>query len=479
MFKEKLSNGMDGLTFNDVLIVPNRSEVEPNQISLNTRLSKNISLNIPIVSSPMDTVTESEMAVSMARNGGIGILHRNMSIERQVKEVYAVKRSDEFIIRRTITASPDNTVSHILNLMRTENVSGIPIIKDKKLLGIVSTRDIRGISGSKLAEEVMTKDVITAKEDISVDKAFKKMYDSKIERLPIVNEKNEFVGMITMHNIMEREKYADAVRDSEGRLIVGAAIGPYDVERAKKIDAEKVDVIVVDCAHAHNLNVIKSAKKIKENISADMIVGNIATASAAEDLVDFVDGLRVGIGPGSICTTRIVTGVGVPQLTAVADVADVAKRYNVPVMADGGIKFSGDIAKAIAAGTDTVMLGNLLAGAKESPGREVTIKSRLYKSYRGMGSLGAMSGTDRYSQAGRTKFVPEGVEGVVPYKGSVEDILFQLTGGLKSAMGYVGAKNIESMQERAKFMKITNNGIIESHPHDILITDEAPNYPLH
>ncbi|HIH40399.1 MAG TPA: IMP dehydrogenase [Halobacteria archaeon] len=479
MFKEKLSNGMDGLTFNDVLIVPNRSEVEPNQISLNTRLSKNISLNIPIVSSPMDTVTESEMAVSMARNGGIGILHRNMSIERQVKEVYAVKRSDEFIIRRTITASPDNTVSHILNLMRTENVSGIPIIKDKKLLGIVSTRDIRGISGSKLAEEVMTKDVITAKEDISVDKAFKKMYDSKIERLPIVNEKNEFVGMITMHNIMEREKYADAVRDSEGRLIVGAAIGPYDLERAKKIDAEKVDVIVVDCAHAHNLNVIKSAKKIKENISADMIVGNIATASAAEDLVDFVDGLRVGIGPGSICTTRIVTGVGVPQLTAVADVADVAKRYNVPVMADGGIKFSGDIAKAIAAGADTVMLGNLLAGAKESPGREVTIKSRLYKSYRGMGSLGAMSGTDRYSQAGRTKFVPEGVEGVVPYKGSVEDILFQLTGGLKSAMGYVGAKNIESMQERAKFMKITNNGIIESHPHDILITDEAPNYPLH
>lgn len=479
MFKEKLLDGLDGLTFNDVLIIPNRSEVEPNQISVNTRLSKNISLNIPIVSSPMDTVTEAEMAIAMARYGGIGILHRNVSIERQVKEVYAVKRSDEFIIRNTITASPEDSVSHILNLMRSENISGIPIIKNKKLLGIVSIRDIRGVSGSKRAEEVMTKDVVTAKEDITVDKAFKKMYESKIERLPIVNDKNEYVGMITMYNIMAREKYADAVRDSEGRLLVGAAIGPYDLERAKKLDAENVDVIVVDCAHAHNMNVIKSAKNIKENICADMIVGNIATAAAAEDLVDFVDGLRVGIGPGSICTTRIVTGVGVPQLTAVSDVADVANRYNVPVMADGGIKFSGDIAKAIAAGADTVMLGNLLAGAKESPGREVTIKGRLYKSYRGMGSLGAISGTDRYSQTGRTKSVPEGVEGIVPYKGSVEDILFQLTGGLRSAMGYVGADNIERMQERARFMKITNNGIVESHPHDILITDEAPNYPLH
>lgn len=479
MFKEKLLDGLDGLTFNDVLIIPNRSEVEPNQISVNTRLSKNISLNIPIVSSPMDTVTEAEMAIAMARYGGIGILHRNVSIERQVKEVYAVKRSDEFIIRNTITASPEDSVSHILNLMRSENISGIPIIKNKKLLGIVSIRDIRGVSGSKCAEEVMTKDVVTAKEDITVDKAFKKMYESKIERLPIVNDKNEYVGMITMYNIMAREKYADAVRDSEGRLLVGAAIGPYDLERAKKLDAENVDVIVVDCAHAHNMNVIKSAKNIKENICADMIVGNIATAAAAEDLVDFVDGLRVGIGPGSICTTRIVTGVGVPQLTAVSDVADVANRYNVPVMADGGIKFSGDIAKAIAAGADTVMLGNLLAGAKESPGREVTIKGRLYKSYRGMGSLGAISGTDRYSQTGRTKSVPEGVEGIVPYKGSVEDILFQLTGGLRSAMGYVGADNIERMQERARFMKITNNGIVESHPHDILITDEAPNYPLH
>jgi len=478
MFKEKL-NGMDGLTFNDVLVLPNRSEVEPDQISLNTRLSKNVSLNIPIVSSPMDTVTEFEMAISMARNGGIGILHRNMSIEKQVKEVYTVKRSDEFIIKKTITASADDSVSYILNLMRSENVSGIPILKDKKLLGIVSTRDIRGIPGSKLAEEVMTKDVITAKEDITVDDAFKKMYDSKIERLPIVNDKNEFIGMITMHNIMKREKYADAVRDKEGRLIVGAAIGPYDLERAKKLDAESVDVIVVDCAHAHNMNVIKSAKKIKENICADIIVGNIATAAAAEDLVDFVDGLRVGIGPGSICTTRIVTGVGVPQLTAVADVADIAKKYNVPVIADGGIKFSGDIAKAIAAGADTVMLGNLLAGAKESPGREVTIKGRLYKSYRGMGSLGAINGTDRYSQVERTKSVPEGVEGIVPYKGYVEDILFQLTGGLRSSMGYVGAKDIEGMHQRARFMKITDNGITESHPHDILITDEAPNYPLH
>jgi len=478
MFKEKL-NGMEGLTFNDVLILPARSEVEPNQISLNTRFSKNISLNIPIVSSPMDTVTEFKMAISMARSGGIGILHRNMSIEKQVKMVYAIKRSDEFIIRKTITASPDDSVSHILSLMRSENVSGIPILKDNKLLGIVSTRDIRGISGSKLASEVMTKDVIAAKENVTVDEAFKKMYDSKIERLPIINDKNEFIGMVTMHNIMEREKYTDAVRDIEGRLLVGAAIGPYDLERAKKLDAESVDIIVIDCAHAHNMNVIKSAKNIKDNISADLVVGNIATAEAAEDLVDFADGLRVGIGPGSICTTRIVTGVGVPQLTAIATVSDLAKRYNVPIIADGGIRFSGDIAKAIAAGADTVMLGNLLAGTKESPGREVTIKGRLYKSYRGMGSLGVMGGTDRYSQVGQTKFVPEGVEGVVPFKGSVEDVLFQLTGGLKSAMGYVGAKDIESMQRKARFMKITNNSILESHPHDILITDEAPNYPLY
>lgn len=478
MFIEKLDVRL-GITFDDVLILPNRSEVEPNQINLDTKVSKNVRLKIPIVSSSMDTVTESKMAIAMAWNGGLGVIHRNMSMERQLEEVYEVKSSDELITRKMITTSPKEPTSLISDLMESENIGGIPVVDGKRLLGIVSKRDVRGVSGDKPVKEIMTKGVITAREDTTDEEAFEKMYDGRVERLPVVNEKDELIGMITMHNIIERKKYLTAARDDEDRLVVGAAIGPFDMERAKRLDGEKTDVIVIDCAHAHNINVIKSAKKIKENVSADLIVGNIATADAAEELVDFVDGVRVGIGPGSICTTRVIAGVGVPQLTAVAGITEVARRYGVPVIADGGIRYSGDIAKAISVGANCVMLGNLLAGTEESPGKPVTIKGRMYKQYRGMGSLGVMGETDRYASIGGTKFVPEGVEGAVPYRGPLSDIIFQLAGGLKSSMGYVGASNIEEMQEKARLIRITQNGAVESHPHDILITDEAPNYPYH
>lgn len=487
MFIDKL-NTPPGITFDDVLLLPCKSNVEPDQVDVTSRMSKNVPLNIPLVSAAMDTVTEADMAIAMAHEGGIGVIHRNMSRERQVSEIREVKRADELLVRDVVTIAPNTSVQAVWHLMTNEKVSGIPVI-DGELIGIVSRRDVRPIVESnptKKVEKVMTKDLITGHEGIPLDDALERMYEHKIERLPIVDKKGHLKGMISMQDILRRYQHPRAIRDEEGHLIVAAAVGPFDVERAVALDAAGADVLVVDCAHAHNMNVVNSAKVIKKKVGADVVVGNIATAEAAEELVDFVDGIKVGVGPGSICTTRIVTGVGVPQLTAIASVADVARKHKVPVIADGGMKYSGDIAKAIAVGANSLMMGNLIAGTDEAPGRTMTIKGRRYKQYRGMGSLGAMSGgesADRYFQEkrgcpGSTKFVPEGVEGAVPYIGTVKDVSHQLVGGLKSAMGYVGAQNIGEMYKKARFISITPSGHKEGHPHDVLITDEAPNYPI-
>ncbi|WP_174591748.1 IMP dehydrogenase [Methanocella conradii] len=487
MFLKKLDAPL-GITFDDVLLVPSKSYVEPDHTDVKTRFSKNISLSIPIVSAAMDTVTEAEMAIAIAREGGIGVIHRNMPRDMQVEEVKKVKRGEEVIIRDVVTASPSQTIGSVWKIMMEQSISGIPIIDDGKLVGIISRRDIRPIVKSepnKKIVEVMTRDVVTASEDVKVDEAIDIMYEHKVERLPIINEKGGLVGIISMQNILERRQYPNANKNGSDQLRVAAAVGPFDVERALALDKAGVDAICVDCAHAHNMRVVESARRIKKMVSADVVVGNIATAEACEELVGFADGVKVGVGPGSICTTRIVAGVGVPQLTAIASAVDVAREAGMPVIADGGIRYSGDIAKAIAAGADCVMLGNLLAGTKEAPGRLITIKGRKYKQYRGMGSLGAMAGgecSDRYFQEsheiGKTKFVPEGVEGAIPYRGTVSDTVYQLIGGLRSSMGYCGAATIKEMQEKARFIRVTPSGMTESHPHDIMITDEAPNYPL-
>ena len=470
----------EGLTFDDVLLKPLKSSVEPEEVNLNSKFSKNVSLNIPIVSAAMDTVTEEDMAIAMAREGGLGVIHRNMSVERQVSIVREVKRADEVVIKDVVTVSPDMPVSEVWEKMMEHGISGIPVVKDK-LVGIVSKRDILPSLETNPGipvEKVMTTELITGDSSISLEDALEKMYEYKIERLPVVDKSGRLVGIITMQDILARKEFPVANRDENGLLRVAAAVGPFDIERAKKLDSAGVDAVVVDCAHAHNENVVKNAERIRKEISCDLVAGNIATEEAAEDLVDISDGLKVGVGPGSICTTRIVAGVGVPQLTAIASVVKVAEKKKVPVIADGGIRYSGDIAKAIGAGADCVMIGNLLAGTDESPGRTIVVRGRKYKQYRGMGSLGAMSGvSDRYFQApGKSKFVPEGIEGATPYRGNVKDVLFQLTGGLRSSMGYVGAKNIQEMKEKARFVRITQAGMIESHPHNVMITDEAPNY---
>lgn len=486
MFSKKLDVPL-GITFDDVLLVPSRSYVEPDHTDVKTRFSKNISLNVPIVSAAMDTVTEADMAIAMAREGGLGVLHRNMSTDRQIEEIQKVKRGEEIIIRDVVTASPGQTIESIWRAMTEQNVTGFPIIDDGKLVGIISRRDIRPIvktEPNKKISDVMTRNVVTATEDVKVDAAIDIMYEHKVERLPVIDAKGSLVGIILMQNILERRQYPNANRNGSDQLRVAAAVGPHDIERAIALDKAGVDAICLDCAHAHNMRVVESAKRIKKMVSADVVVGNIATAEAAQELAGFVDGIKVGVGPGSICTTRIVAGVGVPQLTAIAEAVDVAKEYNVPIIADGGVRYSGDIAKAIAAGAECVMLGNLMAGAQEAPGRLITIKGRRYKQYRGMGSLGVMAErecSDRYFQGervGKSKFVPEGVEGAIPYRGTVSDTIYQLVGGLRSSMGYCGCGTIKDMREKARFVRVTPSGMSESHPHDIMITDEAPNYPL-
>ncbi|OPX69222.1 MAG: Inosine-5'-monophosphate dehydrogenase [Methanoregulaceae archaeon PtaB.Bin056] len=486
MFRDKLEAPL-ALTFDDVLLVPAPSLVEPNEADIHTRFSRNIPLNIPLVGAAMDTVTESAMAMALAREGGIGVIHRNMSPEQEIEEVHRVKRAEELIERNVLSVSPTTSVAEVERLMVEHGIGGVPVLENEKIVGIVSRRDVRAIAsrrGSESVQTIMTRQPITAGEDISMEQALETMYTSKVERLPVVDKGGRLLGIITMQDILEKRQYPNATRDAKKRLRVAAAVGPFDIPRAHLLDECGVDALVVDCAHGHNLNVVRAIRDIKGSVKADVVAGNIATREAAEDLIDTVDGLKVGIGPGSICTTRIVAGVGVPQVTAIASVADVARGTGVPVIADGGIRFSGDVAKAIAAGADCVMIGSLFAGTDESPGRVITMKGRRYKQYRGMGSLGVMSGgvsSDRYFQKkeiGKTKFVPEGVEGVTPYVGTVSDVVYQLVGGLKSAMGYTGSRTIPEMHEKTKFVRITAAGHTESHPHNIMITDEAPNYRI-
>ncbi|NLA38601.1 MAG: IMP dehydrogenase [Methanomicrobiales archaeon] len=486
MYTEKLKMEIT-LTFDDVLLEPAESWVEPDEADVHSRFSRNIPLNIPLVSAAMDTVTESMMAIAMAREGGIGVLHRNMPQDRGVAEIKIVKQAEDLIEREVVVVGPEATVTDVERIMRQHGVGGVPVLEDGKVIGIVSRRDIRAIlpkRGDAKITGYMTKKLITASEDITAENALETMYANKVERLPIVDAERRLVGIITMRDILEKRQYPRANRGASGKLRVAAAVGPFDFERAMLLVEAGADALVVDCAHGHNMNVVNAAREIKESTSIDVVAGNIATREAALALSGFVDGLKVGIGPGSICTTRIVAGVGVPQISAIANVAEVAHEANIPVIADGGIRFSGDIAKAIAAGADSVMAGSLFAGTDEAPGRVTTIKGRRYKQYRGMGSLGVMSGgesSDRYFQKkeiGKTKFVPEGVEGVTPYVGRVSDVIYQLVGGLKSAMGYTGSKTVADLKNNGRFLRITSAGYGEGHPHNIMITDEAPNYRL-
>jgi len=474
-------------TFDDVLLEPAESWVEPDEADVRSRFSRNIPLNIPLVSAAMDTVTESVMAIAMAREGGIGVIHRNMPQDREVAELKVVKQAEDLIEREVVAVGPEATVTEVERVMRQYGVGGVPVLEDGKVVGIVSRRDIRAIlpkQGDAKITGYMTKKLITASEDITVENALETMYANKVERLPVVDAERRLVGIITMRDILEKRQYPRANRDANGKLRVAAAVGPFDFERAMMLVEAGADALVVDCAHGHNMNVVGAVREIKGSTSIDVVAGNIATKQAASVLADFVDGLKVGIGPGSICTTRIVAGVGVPQVSAIANVAEVTHEAGVPVIADGGIRYSGDIAKAIAAGADCIMAGSLFAGTDEAPGRVTTIKGRRYKQYRGMGSLGVMSSgesSDRYFQKkeiGRTKFVPEGVEGVTPYVGRVSDVIYQLVGGLKSSMGYTGSKTILDLKKNGRFLRITPAGYGESHPHNIMITDEAPNYRL-
>ncbi len=474
------------LTFEDVLLVPKYSEVLPKEVSLETKLSRNISLKIPMVSAAMDTVTEYRAAIAMARLGGIGIIHKNMDIETQCKQVKKVKKSESGVIIDPIYVYPDATLAEANALMEEFKISGVPVIDThNKLLGILTNRDMRFQKDmSKRADEVMTKmPLITAKKGISLDEAADIMHQNKIEKLPIIDDDGFLKGLVTIKDIKKRIEYPHSNKDAFGRLVVGAAIGVGQLDRAKALVDAGVDVLVLDSAHGHSKGILDTVKKIKESMEVDVIAGNIATAEAVEALIEAgADGVKVGIGPGSICTTRIVAGVGVPQISAIAECADAARKHGVPVIADGGIKYSGDIAKALAVGASCIMAGSLLAGTEESPGETIMFQGRQYKSYRGMGSIGAMQkgSNDRYFQEGTAadKLVPEGIEGRVPFRGSIAGIVHQMMGGLRSSMGYCGSKDIQTFWEQAEFVEITSAGLKESHVHDVIITQEAPNYHI-
>ena len=473
-------------TFDDVLLVPNKSEILPNEVSLKTKLTKKISLNIPLMSASMDTVTESKMAIAMAREGGIGIIHKNMTIEEQAIEVDRVKRQENGVITDPIFLNEDNTVRQALELMAKYRISGVPVTRGTKLVGIITNRDIVFETNyDKTLDEVMTKSpLITAKEGTTLEEALEILKKHKIEKLPLIDDDNNLKGLITIKDIEKAKAYPNAAKDSKGRLLCGASVGITNdmMERVEALVKAKVDVITLDTAHGHSKGVIEGVRKIKSVYpELQIIAGNIATAEAVRDLVEAgADCVKVGIGPGSICTTRIVAGVGVPQLTAVMDCVEEGRKYGVQVIADGGLKYSGDIVKALAAGAQVCMMGSMLAGCEESPGETEIYQGRTYKVYRGMGSLAAMEkgSSDRYFQNGTKKFVPEGVEGRVAYKGPVSDTIFQLLGGIKSGMGYLGAPTLDNLYENAKFVVQTASGIRESHPHDINITKEAPNYSV-
>ncbi|ELZ26177.1 inosine-5'-monophosphate dehydrogenase [Halogeometricum pallidum JCM 14848] len=484
-FSEKL-RVPEALTFDDVLLRPMESRVEPDEADVSTAVSKNVELNLPVLSAAMDTVTESGMAIGMAREGGLGVLHQNMDVETMITEIERVKRADELVIRRenVVTARPSQTISEVDLMMERQGVSGAPVVDDDdEVLGIISGTDIRPyleVGESDAVREAMTDEVITAARDVTARDALELMYDHKIERVPVVDEGGHLVGLVTMQSILQRREHENAARDDDGRLVCGVAVGPFESDRATAADEAGADVLFIDCAHAHNLNVLDSAREIKQSVEADVVVGNVGTREAAEAAVDFADGLKVGIGPGSICTTRVVSGAGMPQITAVAEVADVAAPEGVPVIADGGIRYSGDAIKAIAAGADAVMLGSYFAGTEEAPGRVITMNGKKYKQYRGMGSVGAMKsgGGDRYLKDADEdeEFVPEGVEAATPYKGTLASELHQLVGGMRSGMGYVGAETLPGFKERAEFVRVSSAGQTEGHPHDVMITDEAPNY---
>ncbi len=478
----------EGLTFDDVLLVPRYSTILPRQADLRTRLTRTITLNIPIVSAAMDTVTEAAMAIAVAREGGIGIIHKNMSIEEQARQVDRVKRSESGMITNPITLTPDRPVREALELMAQYRISGIPIVDESgKLIGIITNRDLRFQPRLDApVSEFMTKDhLITAPEGTDLEEAEKILQQYRIEKLPVVDQHGYLKGLITYKDIQKKKQYPNACKDAQGRLRVGAAVGitPDTLERVAALVRAAVDVVVVDTAHGHSRGVIEMIRSIKRQFpDLPLIAGNIATGEAAEALIDAgADAVKVGIGPGSICTTRVIAGVGVPQITAIMNVAAVAHRHGVPVIADGGIRQTGDIAKALAAGADSVMLGNLLAGHEESPGEKILLEGRAYKVYRGMGSLSAMrqGAADRYFQDLEeeiAKYVPEGVEARIPFKGHVSDTLYQITGGLRAAMGYCGCATIEELQTQTQFIRMTLAGLRESHPHDVIVTQESPNY---
>jgi len=475
-----------GITFDDVLLVPRHSEVVPSEVEVSTRLTNRISLNIPLLSSPMDTVTESSMAIALAKVGGIGFLHKNMSVERQAEEVYCVKRSANGIIDDPLTLPPGETVQKAREVMEQQNVSGVPIVeKDKRLVGILTRRDLRFLESNDLPiGDVMTKEnLVTAQGTVSLGEAEKILMDKKVEKLLLVDENRRLTGLITIKDIDMMKRFPQACKDRQGRLRAGAAIGVFDFERAEALIKEDVDVLVVDSAHGHSTNVIETVRELKKNWEIDVVAGNVATAEGCRDLIEAgADAVKVGIGPGSICTTRVVSGVGVPQITAVHDAAEVAAESNTPIIADGGIRYSGDITKAIAAGAHVAMIGGLFAGLEESPGERILYQGRTFKVYRGMGSLGAMvkGSSERYRQAGAEqetgKLVPEGVEGRVPYKGSLSEYAYQLVGGIRAGMGYCGTRTIEELRTEAQFIQVSPASVRESHPHDIAITQEAPNY---
>ena len=476
----------EGITFDDVLLVPQYSTVTPNMVDLSTHLTKKIKLNIPMMSAGMDTVTEYRMAIAMARQGGIGIIHKNMTIEQQADEVDKVKRSENGVITDPFYLSPEHTIKDANDLMAKFRISGVPIVVGKKLVGIITNRDLKfETDETKLIKDSMTSEgLITAKEGVTLEEAKAILAKSRKEKLPIVDDDFNLKGLITIKDIEKQIKYPLSAKDSQGRLLFGAAVGitANGMERVKALVEAKVDVIVIDSAHGHSQNIFNTLKQIKAAFpDLQVIAGNVATGDATRDLIEAgADAVKVGIGPGSICTTRVVAGIGVPQVSAIMDCYEVAKEYGVPIIADGGIKFSGDIVKAIAAGGNVCMMGSMFAGCDEAPGDFELFQGRKYKVYRGMGSIAAMENgsKDRYFQSGAKKLVPEGVEGRVAYKGTLEDTVFQLMGGLRSGMGYCGAKDIETLKETGKFVKISAASLKESHPHDIHITKEAPNYTV-
>lgn len=481
----------EGLTYDDVLLIPAESHVLPNEVDLTTHLTKTVVLNTPIMTAAMDTVTESDMAIAMAREGGIGIIHKNMTIEAQADQVDRVKRSENGVIVNPFFLSPEHLVSDANEIMARYHISGVPICENGKLVGIITNRDLRFMTSDDYStpiKQVMThENLVTAPVGTTMAEAQNILRHHRIEKLPIVDEKGYLKGLITIKDIEKAVKYPNSARDKNGRLLCGAAIGATAdmVERVAELVKAQVDVVALDSAHGHNNGIIDAVRRVKKAYpNLQVIAGNVATAAATQALIEAgADCVKVGIGPGSICTTRIVAGIGVPQMTAVYDSACMAAKYGVPIIADGGIKFSGDIVKALAAGANVVMLGSLVAGCLESPGDMELYQGRQFKVYRGMGSLGAMNqgngSSDRYFQSKNKKYVPEGVEGRVPYKGPLSDTIYQMIGGLRSGMGYVGCANIDEMHEKAQFVRITNAGLKESHPHDIQITKEAPNYSMH